>query len=131
LELARMNSNLTCNQVKAMVTFHGVFDGVRKLRAVQSAGEGRGGSQANNANKTNILVCTGEDDPFIASEDLDAAIAVFNTLGYQTNTMTFKDTKHGFTNPAQDYNPSDAFAYSEEANGKAWDAALSLLSTSL
>jgi len=84
-----MNSNLLCNKAKAMVTFHGVVDGVRKLCLVQSAGEVRDGSRANNANKSNVLVCTGEDDPSIAYKDLNAAIAMYNALGYQTNTMTF------------------------------------------
>lgn len=118
MELARLKDP----SVKAMVTFHGVFDGVRKLSSIGRSMDGA---------KCNVLVCTGEDDPFVPSEDLDAAMNMFNDLGYQNNMMKFEHTRHGFTNPAQDYNPSDAFAYSEEAYTKAWSAALSLLKNSI
>lgn len=116
LELSRLKNT----SVKSMATFHGVFDGVRKLSSV---------GNSTDVAKCNVLVCTGEDDPFVSSEDLDAAINIFNDLGYQVNMMKFERTRHGFTNPAQDFNPSDAFAYNEEASSRAWSAALSLLRT--
>ena len=73
------------------------------------------------------MVCTGEDDPFVPSEDLDAALKMFADLGCNSKVMKFEGARHGFTNPAQDFNPSDAFAYNRDACGKAWSAALSLL----
>ena len=125
LELARMKHP----SVRSMVTFHGVFDGVRKLSSVEdgSSVEGMDDVVSAAASKCNVLVCTGEEDPFIPVEDLDAAMNMFNDLGYQSEMMKFERTRHGFTNPAQDCNPNEAFAYSEEACTKAWSAALSLL----
>ena len=35
--------------------------------------------------------------------------------------------EHGFTNPAQDFNPNDAFLYNDEAYHKSWSAALELM----
>lgn len=79
LELSRVKDP----SVKSMATFHGVFDGVRKLNSVGSSTD---------VAKCNVLVCTGEDDPFVPSEDLDAAINMFNGLGYQVNMMKFERT---------------------------------------
>lgn len=74
-----------------------------------------------------VLVCTGDDDPFVPAADLSAALGAFRGLGYHSEARTFAGTRHGFTNPAQDVNPSAAFAYDEEASAAAWAAALSLL----
>mmetsp|Transcript_35077 Transcript_35077/g.84666 ORF Transcript_35077/g.84666 Transcript_35077/m.84666 type:complete len:393 (-) Transcript_35077:831-2009(-) len=122
LELARIKDP----SVKAMATFHGVFDGVRKLSAIES----NIGAE-NTVVDCNVLVCTGEDDPFVPSEDLDAAMKMFDDLGYRNSIMKFERTRHGFTNPAQDFNPSDAFAYSEDACTSAWSAALSRLKSTI
>ena len=125
-ELARMKHP----SVKAMVTFHAVFDGVDKLSGSSSPSSSDGNDLLNN--DCSILVCTGKDDPFVPSTDLDAAIHMFHDLGYQqTELMEFENTRHGFTNPAQDCNPSEAFGYCHEAYTKAWSAALTLLSKSL
>ena len=118
LELARMKNP----SVKTMVTFHGVFDGVTKLSPVE---------RSSDIEKNNILVCTGEDDPFIQSDELDAAMTMCTDLGYQSKLIKFEKTRHGFTNPAQDYNPSDAFAFNDHAYTKAWSATLSLLKKAL
>lgn len=120
LEMARMRNP----SIRAMVTFHGVFDGVRKLSSAESfIDEGTDMPPA-----AKVLACTGADDPFISEEDLDAAIKMFGDLGCQSKVMKFENTRHGFTNPAQDYNPNkDAFAYNEESYDKAWLAALSLM----
>lgn len=120
LEMAKMKNP----SIRVVVTFHGVFDGVRKLSSVESCiDEGTDMPPA-----VNVLACTGADDPFISEEDLDAAIKMFGDLGCQSKVMKFENTRHGFTNPAQDYNPNkDAFAYNEESYDKAWSAALSLL----
>lgn len=119
LELARMQ----LPSVRAMATFHGVFDCVRELSSIKSHTKGAG--------ECHILVCTGEDDPFVPDADLDGAMDAFQSLGCQSNLMKFQQTRHGFTNPAQDYNPSEAFAYDEEANARAWSAALSLFKSEL
>jgi dienelactone hydrolase len=121
LELARMRMTLD-SRVRVMVTFHGVFDGVRELEPIATL-EGGGVDDG-----CDVLVCTGEDDPYVSSEDLDAAMRMFDDLGCRCRVMKFEGTRHGFTNPAQDYNPNrDAFAYNEAACNGAWSAALSLL----
>ena len=122
LELARLRDP----GVRAMATFHGVFDGVRKLSPVEGAGDG-GGGNGNVVAGRDVLVCTGAEDPFVSDEDLDAAKDMFEGLGYHTDVMKFPGTRHRFTNPAQDFNPSEAFAYSKDSYKKAWFAALSLL----
>lgn len=114
MELARMQDPA----VKAMATFHGVFDGVSALSPVERSEDVSG---------CKVAVCTGEDDPFVPPGDLDAATTMFGDLGYACEALRFAGTRHGFTNPAQDYNPSDAFGYDEEACEKAWSAALDLL----
>lgn len=119
LELARMRDP----SVRVMATFHGVFDGVRDL------GPPVGGRRPGEANapESRVLVCTGEDDPFIPTEDLDAAMKMFEDSGCQTELMRFEGTRHGFTNPAQDCNPNPAFAYHGRSCAEAWSAALTLL----
>lgn len=117
LELAR----LRLPSIRAMATFHGVFDRVRELSTIETKAEAR----------CRVLVCTGEDDPFVPDEDLVGAMDAFRSLGCQTSAMKFAETRHGFTNPAQDYNPSEAFAYDDEANKISWSAALSLFKNEL
>jgi hypothetical protein len=41
--------------------------------------------------------------------------------------MSFENTRHGFTNPAQDYNPSDAFTFDAHAYLESFSATRSLL----
>ena len=112
LELARMS----VPSVKVLITYHGVFDGVDRLSHV-----------SNSDSKPTVLVCTGEDDPFVGKEDLALATAMFNDIGCNCRVMNFEKTRHGFTNPAQDYNPSDAFAFNEDSYSKSWSATRDLL----
>jgi len=79
LELARMKNP----SVKALVTFHGVFDSIKKLSPVSSCQD---------VANCNVLVCSGADDPFVADEDLSEAMAMFEDLGYQSKLMKFQNT---------------------------------------
>ena len=74
-----------------------------------------------------MLVCTGAGDPFVPADDLDRALHLFEGLGYRTEVRRYENTKHGFSSPAQDFNPSPAFGYSEKAAKSAWGATLELL----
>ena len=114
MELARMQEP----SVRALATFHAVFDGVAKLSAVESSA---------GVSDCKVLVCTGDDNPFVPAADLSAALGAFRGLGYHSEARPFAETCHCFTNPAQDVNPSAAFAYDEEASAAAWTAVLSLL----
>jgi len=80
LELARMKNP----SVKALVTFHGVFDSIKKLSPVSSGNDV--------VKDCNVLVCSGADDPFVADEDLSEAMSTFNKLGYQSKLMKFDNT---------------------------------------
>ena len=127
LELARMK----VPSVKVMSTYHGVFDGVDRLSHV-----GSNDIRSNNSDdeltksKPNVLVCTGEDDPFVEKSDLVLATAMFNDIGCNCRVMKFEKTRHGFTNPAQAYNPSDSFAFNDDSNSKSWSATRSRLKKS-
>ncbi|KAL7468536.1 hypothetical protein ACHAXS_008773 [Conticribra weissflogii] len=121
LELARMK----LPAVRLLTTFHGVFDGVRKLSPVKPS------LDENCDSNCEILVCTGTNDPFVHVEDLDAARDMFNDLGYNCRVMELDGTRHGFTNPAQQFNPSPAFEYNTESCNFAWSATLKLLQSKL
>ena len=118
LELARMK----IPAVKAMATFHGVFDGVGVLSSV-GENDGRGGHQddagAETEYRAEVLVCTGIDDPFVPPEDVALAEQMFRDLGCKCTVMKFENTRHGFTNPAQDFNPSPSFGYNPHSEERA------------
>lgn len=117
LEMARMK----IPSIKALVTYHGVFDGVECLSL---------GSNSNDEldeSKPDVLICTGDDDPFVKEQHLQGAIAMFTKVG-NCRVISFENTRHGFTNPAQAYNPSDAFAFDAHAYLESFSATRSLLS---
>ncbi|GAX11084.1 hypothetical protein FisN_9Hh174 [Fistulifera solaris] len=111
LELARMN----LPEIRAMVTFHGVFDGIEAPTvAVSSVG-------------AEILICNGVEDPFVSSQTLENALATFQQYGHRLSLLQLKGAKHGFTNPAQDSNENPAFAFHAESAHKSWHQATALL----
>ena len=85
----------------------------------------------NNRSSTRVLICTGNDDPFAPSNDLDETKSMFENLGYQVTIEVYKDTKHGFTNPAQAYNTNPAFGFDATSCRSSWNAMLSLLKDKL
>lgn len=122
LELGRVTS--AAFDIKAMVTFHGVFDRsdpVTKLKDEVSSSTSGG----------KLLICNGKDDPFVSEEDLENTQTIFEANGWEVNVEEYEDTKHGFSNPAQEFNEKAAFGYNEEAARKSWDAALRLLEEEL
>jgi dienelactone hydrolase len=44
-----------------------------------------------------------------------------------TTSLLQLDAKHGFTNPAQEFNENPAFAYHEPSATKAWKQTLAML----
>jgi len=108
LELGRMS----IPGMKAVVTFHGVFDAV----AVDETNEAPGASEADNpADRPCCLVCNGKDDPFVRREDLDSCKQIFEQNGWEWKLVQYERTRHGFTNPAQDLNTSEAFSFRQLA----------------
>jgi dienelactone hydrolase len=53
--------------------------------------------------------------------------ALFQHYRHTTSLLQLKDAKHGFTNPAQDFNENPAFAYHKESADKAWRQAIAFL----
>lgn len=125
LEIARMD----IVGMKAAVTFHGVFDSVDeqeeapKTRYIAKVGGVH--------NSRSALICHGSRDPFVKAVELDTCRHAFQIHGWEWTLLSFDDAKHGFTNPAQDCNPSDSFAFDEDAASESWEAACRLLKQKL
>jgi len=117
LEIGRMK----ISGIKAMVTFHGVFDGLRP----PAAGNTR---DVTNDCTPDILICNGQLDPFVDQTTvLQYAIDTLEQLGHKVRLLNLEGAKHGFSNPAQDYNPNESFRYNEGAAEAAWSEAVSHL----
>ena len=120
LELGRMKDA----SVKAMVSFHGVFGSVHKMK-VNNADD------AERETQCEVLICTGEEDPFVPTEDVTTAQQMFERLGHNVTVLSYEGTKHGFTNPAQACNTNPAFDYNDKSCNLAWNAMLTLLNEAL
>lgn len=118
LEIARM----TPEGVKAMITFHGVFDDSPPTPTdVRTSTE----------NKCSILICNGADDPFVSKSSLKNALDTMERYGHNVTILQLKGARHGFTNPAQEFNPNKAFMFNQEGAENAWLSALDLLKATL
>lgn len=118
LELGQMN----LPSVKAMATFHGVFG--EDERAHGSNLPSPEGS-ASGEGTADIIICHGVEDPFVSNQSLEYALETLQAHRHRTSLLQLS-AKHGYTNPAQDFNDSDAFAYNAEAANKAWNQAVNL-----
>ncbi len=129
LELGRMK----LPGVNTLVTFHGVFDGINDGDDISSSCNDKDKDEGHNHGTTNeqqqkcVLICNGRSDPFVSRENLDFGKQAFERHSWNVDILDFEHVKHGFTNPAQDYNPSDAFAFDGEASEASWNAAKKLL----
>uniref|UniRef100_A0A7S4HSE1 Dienelactone hydrolase domain-containing protein n=1 Tax=Odontella aurita TaxID=265563 RepID=A0A7S4HSE1_9STRA len=118
LELGRVTS--AAFDVRAMATFHGVFDRdvpITMLKDEVSSTKSGG----------TVLISNGKDDPMVDDEDLKCTKTVFEKSGWVVEIEEYEDTKHGFSNPAQALSEKAAFGYNEGAARKSWDATLQLL----
>jgi dienelactone hydrolase len=108
--------------VKSLVSYHGVLDGVKDHLDKPSIDSKLIGD------RTRVLICNGEQDPFVSQQEVEVAKKILeSSQGCIVHIMNFNGVKHGFTNPAQDFNPSDEFAYDENAANLSWEATLNLL----
>ena len=124
LEIGRMK----IPGMKAAATFHGVFDSVMTDETEVIADE----NKADNAdNRPSCVICNGKDDPFVKPEDLGKCKQIFESNGWQWKLIEYEGTRHGFTNPAQDLNPNEAFAFNKEAAASSWEAVCDLLKEKL
>ena len=79
----------------------------------------------------NVLICTGKSDPFVSRDDLEFAKIAMEEKSYNVKIIEFDGAKHGFTNPAQDFNANEAFQYNEHAATESWKATMDLLKRKL
>jgi len=121
VELGRMQAP----SMKAMVTFHGVFDGKPPLPPAD------GSSGKDSSNVCKVLICNGTQDPFVSQDMLDAAVATLQQNSCRVSVLSLDGARHGFTNPAQDFNPHPSFGFNQEAATKSWTFACSLLQREL
>lgn len=110
--------------VTALISYHGVYR--RDSSDVQDLSTTGIESQNDNSERE-VLICTGKIDPFVAPEDLDFARATMQKQKFAVRIMEFDGAKHGFTNPAQDFNSNPAFQYNEAAATQSWEASMALL----
>jgi dienelactone hydrolase len=100
--------------LRAVVTFHG------------NLSAGAGTAQKGQV-KARILVQTGEADPFVPKEQVEAFKKEMKDAGAKVEVITYPGAKHSFTNPDAGKAGMDAMAYDADADKKSWDAALKFL----
>jgi dienelactone hydrolase len=103
LELARDGAAL-----KGIVSFHG------GLQTQKPATEG--------GVKAKILVCTGNDDPFVPADHVTAFIEEMTKAGADWQLINYGGTVHSFTNPDADSLNNPALKYSKSADERSWKA---------
>jgi dienelactone hydrolase len=127
LELGRSIQKVSSVQIKGLITFHGVFDGVKPSPSTTTTTTTTTTTQEEDSSSAaQVLICNGSRDPFVKSSDLDAAVATFEAHGHKVRVLPV-DAKHGFTNPAQDFSDNPAFGFDELAAAAAWTETLKLL----
>ena len=119
LELGRMR----IPGMRAMATFHGVFDGAVTEEVNGTSYKVNSGADV----RSEVLICNGRQDPFVSNASLEQALALFQSHHNLVSLLQLKGAKHGFTNPAQDFNDNPAFAFHQESADKAWRQATALL----
>ena len=118
--------------VRAMATFHGVFDGCRDASASDSSSSVSNSTTQKALELAEVLICHGVEDPFVSASSLEQALTLLQDLGYaRTSLLQLSQARHGFTNPAQDWNPHEDFAYQAQAADKAWKQTLNMLQRTL
>ena len=128
LEIARMN----ISGMRAVVTFHGVFDNIEDEGSSSAGGyESVSNAEKTSKSRPHALICHGACDPFVKQEELEACERMFRQNGWEWELLKFDDARHGFTNPAQDFNPSEAFEFHETAAATSWAAACNLMKRKL
>lgn len=101
LELARSGADIA-----GVVSFHGGLD---------SSGP-EGGQHI----KSKILICHGEDDPFVPIEGINAMKKEFNAAKVDWQMISYSGVVHSFTQPMAGDKPELGYAYNEKADKRSW-----------
>jgi dienelactone hydrolase len=105
LELARDGAAL-----RGIVSFHGGLQTQRPAVAGQV--------------KAKILVCHGNDDPFVPAEHISSLITELNETGADWQLINYGGTVHSFTNPEADSRGLPALKYNKLSDERSWKAML-------
>jgi dienelactone hydrolase len=92
--------------LQAVAIFHGA------LKTAQPAKPG--------SVKPRILVLTGEADPMVTPDQVEAFRKEMTEAGAKFEIVSYPGAKHAFTNPDADKAGMDALAYNAEADKKSW-----------
>ena len=112
LELARSGAD-----VKGVVSFHGGLDSP---------------SPADGKNiKCEILVCHGEDDPFVPAADIAAFKKELDDADVKYEMIVYPDAVHSFTQPMAGNDNSKGAAYNAKADKESWQAMKNFFTTLL
>jgi dienelactone hydrolase len=106
--------------IRAMVTFHGVFDNAAGLAPPSPV-------QAE-PRACEVLICTGTDDPFVSSDMVETALQGLQDTRHTVSLLQLRGARHGFSNPGQLHNANQkAFGYDGDASRKSWRQTMALL----
>ena len=103
LELVRSGAD-----VKGVVSFHGGLDSPTP----------KDGKNI----KAEILVCHGEDDPFVPAADIEAFKKELKDADVKYEMIVYPGAVHSFTQPMAGDDNSKGAAYNKEADQKSWEA---------
>ena len=103
LELARSGAD-----VQGVVSFHGGLDSPTPADGKKIKGE--------------ILVCHGEDDPFVPAADIEAFKKELHDADVTYEMIVYPGAVHSFTQPMAGNDNSKGAAYNADADQKSWDA---------
>ena len=112
LELARSGA-----PVKAVVSFHGSLGSPTPEDARNIKGE--------------VLVCHGEDDPFVPGAEVEAFHSEMKVAGVKYKFVAYPGAVHSFTQKHAGDDVSKGAAYNAEADAKSWEAMKELFAGTL
>ncbi|CAJ1950584.1 unnamed protein product [Cylindrotheca closterium] len=115
--------------VKAMVTFHGVFG--RDWSTYVPPKECAPNTKTDSTSKPKMLIFNGALDPFVAQKDLDEVNTYLSRNNIEVQVHQLEGAKHGFSNSAQSFNENPAFEYNEKGANESWEATIAMLKGTL
>lgn len=103
LELVRSGAD-----IRGVVSFHGGLDSPNP-------------EDGNNIS-AKVLICHGEQDPFVPAPDIAAMKKEFNDADVDWQMILYSDAVHSFTQPMAGDDPSKGAAYNAAADRRSWTA---------
>jgi len=72
--------------------------------------------------KAKILVCNGNDDPFVPADQLRGLIEEMTKSGADWQVINYGGTVHSFTNPEADSLGNPGLKYNKSSDERSWKA---------